>query len=118
MNREIKFRVWDNKWHHWVGEFEAKSLNNPEYSITQFTGLKDKNGKEIFEGDILAQEYYIDEEFIGGETYIHKSKVCFHNGYFYNDEDNKFSLILAAEKGQNGHVEVIGNIFENPNLLP
>lgn len=81
------------------------------YEIMQYTGLKDKNGKDIYEGDILLNkgstmycseypmEIYFNEEF-GGWMWRNK----------YTDEDGFF--IDVAKK-----CEVVGNVYENPELL-
>lgn len=114
MNREIKFRVWndyDKKMIHW-NELLEKNLANiftiPSYNkwLMQYIGLHDKNGKEIYEGDILKSiqwnDIYLVKQ-IGIAYYLcRKGK----NGF------NKITTWNNAEKS-----EVIGNIYDNPELL-
>ena len=114
MNREIKFRFW--------GEFgalnedsdkcEKEMLYGDEFCffsnepidvlfadktivVMQFTGLKDKNDQEIYEGDVVYFEYNL----------IDKVKVIFHDGKY-----NICNYVMSK-------CTVIGNIYENPELL-
>ena len=119
--REIKFRVWDkefeetltqdegtfqyrDRYDYWVTDFED-AMGNPErFTIMQYTGLKDENGVEIFEGDIV-NHYWSDQI---GES--HCGKVVMRNPFDYSVEDAEY-FIFADE------LEILGNIYENPELL-
>lgn len=135
MNREIKFRGKDllkNKWvYGYLSEIFGKdsrrftideaihfdadgnSLNvfevYPE-TVGQFTGFYDKNDKEIYDGDVLKSNY---------EDYIYWVK--YENGgfYIYNDMGRYGSIKRAFEvyKECEMQVEIIGNIYDNPELL-
>jgi len=113
MNREIKFRAWDPRAK--AMEFtpnlelwwnEDGSLDFDEFTFMQYTGLKDKSGVEIYEGDILALEDPEDNSI---------QQVVFHNGkfqgYFIGGDDWPVYVDIWEE------FIVIGNIYENPELL-
>lgn len=122
--REIKFRAWHKSTgtmfnvHGWHSEFVFEdTLNgcgatetNPckiEYcELMQFTGLKDKNGVDIYEGDII--EIFDDEST--------KGQVIFNEGSFRLYEKTTYYSHLSAYN-PSGMCEIIGNIYENPDLL-
>lgn len=105
--REIKFRIWDNGFIY-LNRAEGYFLLDkagPNY-INEFTDLKDTNGKEIYEGDVIQIEY--------GQTIV--GKVIYGDGYYTVDDFNKGFYLCKAEIESLG-MEVIGNIYENPELL-
>ena len=132
MNREIKFRAWDkenkkmdavlifmvaeNKTYphsrgyiHNCQDWEEHGLlTNPV--IMQYTGLKDKNGKEIYEGDVLHMQIKstVNNNNIIVEIYFQNGAFWF-KGKFYSDCNWHF--YNARDR------EVIGNIYENPELI-
>lgn len=126
MQREIKFRAWtdigivDRKMYYQrltdyltpVFTPAGYGLFNPTLRVMQFTGLKDKNGKEIYEGDIITiYGYEMNYEIIF-------KRGCF--GFELINPINKISMNFATFKNIDQEYvdcEVIGNIFENPDLL-
>lgn len=125
--REIKFRAWDKvgKQMHQIMETVSNSqtgilmitshdgtvLKIPEEAeLMQYTGLKDKNGKEIYEGYIVA---YPSGHFIGEVIYSTMTGCAFR----------LWEGGMSSEKGEikelqsTSDIEIIGNIYENPELL-
>jgi len=112
MKREIKFRVYDSiskMIHTWwrVKKIGFLAFDLEHYTLMQYTELKDKNGVEIYEGDIVS--YIPSKKFI----------VFYQPGSFTAHRIKKDGSI---QKGGNlliqlTNLEVIGNIYENPELL-
>jgi len=120
--KEIKFRAWNkkNKKMQYSGiVWGITNLNYPALTglndfgdidnlsdLMQYIGLKDKNGKEIYEGDIFIHKF---------QTWK-KSKVVFFKGAFcYEDKYMDIDTHYFAPDAQ--FIEVVGNIYENPELI-
>ena len=80
-------------------------------TICQCTGLKDKNGKLIWENDIMVA--HLDEDYPEDETYI---RIVWCGNGFYTIENGSIDTILI-DKFDQDHFEVCGNIFDNAELL-
>ena len=113
MNRPLKFKVWNKKSNEWCGTIglnETISHNELEYDtddlvFVQYTGLNDKNDKEICEGDILEWKgEFIAEVFFEQENaaFVSKSKT---DGKAFMSENYVLNF------------QIIGNIFEHKHLL-
>lgn len=117
MNRIIKFRAWDIEspamieWDEIQRQWESEGyhpaiLSSDHYHVMQFTGLKDKNGTCIFEGDIIkaSGEYPAEIGFKFGTFLLRHSNHKGMNGISISD--------VATDR-----YEVIGNIYEHKHLI-
>jgi len=130
MNRPIKFRVWDklaermiyphnDNQQHFIIDLNGRFHNlqngsgGDDYVIQQYTGLTDSNDDPIYEGDILKNHYDVGNNIIGQVLYESD-----HGGYIFQwkrkgrGQDYKnLNCDVAFES------VIVGNIFENPELL-
>ena len=146
--RELKFRIWDKDNNCFFkstyeaykgrledlsidmsGELTMRTYDNPaihesvfpnRFEIQQYTGLKGKNGKEIYEGDIVEFTVF-DHNDVDTQ---YKGVVKFRSGLYeiWNNNESEFyetdgAFILNFVWLQDEEFKVIGNIFENPELL-
>lgn len=126
-NRTIKFRAWDKTSNRiinvveihfgsdgldivvWDGEQIAYVLHPNQYILMQYTGLKDFNGREIYEDDIIKTEYgdIVPIRFINGVF----------EGFFNENNDTNFVRVDFIDIDYGLECEVIGNIHQHPHLL-
>lgn len=123
-NREIKFRVWDVDTHEFIdlscGHHNQKLnifFKDSHFVFQQYTGLKDKNGKEIYDGDILKIWH---DSYTNRIRDYHLAVVIWHY--------NRWTVRTSSEnpiKRDNAlffpnneeNIEVVGNILEHPHMV-
>jgi uncharacterized phage protein (TIGR01671 family) len=121
--REIKFRVWVSAGGKYFYPHDDDLqfsngilLSLPNSDLEQYTGLKDKNGREIYEGDIVAAPFhnskYRVKTFNYPVVFITSHDPCFTFEWWkdFSRKDYRWIPLLSD-------CEVIGNIHENPELL-
>ena len=130
--REIKFRAWghfggyakDNMIQNWQSSdlIEYVGLDGGgHFEIMQYTGLKDKNGKEIYEGDIVETSGQ-DDQYYPRKIVAYTSDIVNENDGDWDEWYCGFDLIVPGDECGVLHyqlsnkVEVIGNIYENEEL--
>ena len=143
MDRQVKFRGKRIDNGEWVygdlirrkdsfGDIVIIGSYKPDYfydeyqvdpsTVGQFTCLKDRNGKEIFEGDILKSEFgegYPTQIMFGeykDDTHEETDRTT-NIGFYWREEDNTTTPFGKSIDGDMNYCEVIGNIHENPELL-
>jgi uncharacterized phage protein (TIGR01671 family) len=128
--RDLKFRVWITPWGNaeptsemvyiqdgelgsYFGNWERGGYKDAVFQ--QYTGLKDKTGKEIYEGDIVRYVEKMDQH---GDSQVLTATVIYDNDYgawgLGKKEVHNYFLDFTVLKNT---VEVLGNIFENKDLL-
>lgn len=121
--REIKFRAWDGEKLYSPTLEDGKVFRNgrayEDYipssdPLMQYTGLKDKNGVEIYEGDILKPSMSGAKPF---EVKYKTEAVGVNGGHGENYSDLFSGFKITGYYGNPADCVVIGNIYENPELL-
>lgn len=128
--REIKFQAWDldaEQMYNWesIKQLFHEHLAHPRVKVRQYTGLKDRNGREIYEGDILKRTVTVVMYGSGKppkdiDEYL---EVEYREDYagFYIGERPLFAYVDNTRDVDTGcrctKAEVIGNIYEDPELI-
>lgn len=130
--REIKFRAWNGRdmsdpflidevceecgTYCFGGGALGPKFNFNECTLMQFTGLRDKDGKEVYEGDVVNATWV----FQGGIREIRNAPVTYLDdscAFVFGTPNTGFVAWIEVHLSHRKEIEVIGNLYENPELL-
>ncbi len=131
-HRELKFRAWDGRrmkidgfiiWDgkpHEFSEYSRDDVYKRDWHLMQYTGLRDKNGREIYEGDILVTSGLTNP--LSGETENTLSEVMYKGPFLVywpigGTEASSLEELIGWRTDIDDDAEVVGNRYENPELL-
>ena len=138
--KEIKFRAWDKKeqkmlivtnldWlkeastgktkessEGYFGDNHRRKFSLDDCELMQYTGLKDKNGKEIYEGDILSLNYFEGDVVKVWIEYLDTLPYCCTIIKYSEGDWTTLGRVMKRD-GEQFTCKIIGNIYENPELL-
>lgn len=122
--RDIRFRAWNKKYDFMMPyvmvaaygygrkcKYDGEWWEDTDIEVMQYTGLHDKNGKEIYEGDIILAGH------AKWKCKVIWDEMCARFIGMTNDKDVKIVYVDMVDKNNKSAVEVVGNIYENPELL-
>lgn len=124
--REIKFQVFHKEANEMFCEHRSMHginyyLNNPKYGVRQYTGLEDKNGRELYESDITKDKFgnldvicWINSS---GAYATVPINLYLEGEYEYTVVDEYGTDCFFENNVPGDYLEVIGNVYENPDLL-
>lgn len=128
MAREIKFRAWDKvlktmwTW-DWVknvdspfssGEHGTCLLDDEQFALMQYTGLKDKNRTEIYEGDVVKD---LLTAAIWEVRFGFCKRRAYHGWYVHGLNIDSEGELNVDNDSERSLLEIVGNIYENPELI-
>jgi uncharacterized phage protein (TIGR01671 family) len=132
--RELKYRVYIPEFSKFVYfglndfDYSDRYLDNPEHPVQQYTGMKDKYGKDIYEGDIVinttSKEEYCSPavivwgkyEFVGFALAYKRNKLEDYHAPLIH-KINGIDLVEEFNLSKIGIYQIVGNVSENPELL-
>jgi len=137
--RTIKFRAWDKQlstmryndiypksardWDEWEQSFDCMlTVIEMDYVLMQFTGLLDKNGKEIYEGDVVSysRAHYRGKRAGYKGTIVwstNEPALVIFSRNALEQIQNRGGVYFSMSNSSVKNVEILGNIYENPELL-
>ena len=128
--REIKFRTWNGRCKEmttpavWVNDENlvcSQMTSTPTHELMKFTGLKDSNGVDIYEGDIVETSFF--EDYDNECQFVESGEICtgvveqHASGTWLAVDDRDGVWLSLYHVSDYSHTKVIGNIHENPELI-
>jgi len=125
MNDRFKFRVWDNDFKKYrtglgINNGLVCTYNDATCILEQCTGLKDKNGKLIYEGDILKVKVFDKKNYNQKKTTYWTVEWQEHrnnHGFMVYGINRRWNAPITLNRLFNSEAIIVGNIHENPELL-